>query len=214
MNELNSWLQQSVSKYATNVLTVNNVNLNQPFNAYVSAVDWNDGFYTVAYCNYPFSLIKNGTNYSLPDFSSMAMQLESDMPYKVTGINWAVMYVYNSASNAVIDALDSRYEDPSTSIVDYDDQLLVLPTAYVSGGYPFRMSVVSGANYQYLVYGTQGNQIPELPNTISLPLIAKGTNLLHVTTGDVGRVLVFQGTTNLTSWVDLTGPAHQLLHRL
>jgi hypothetical protein len=204
MNDLNSWLQWSVTKYATNVLVVTNVDFNKQFTAYVSAVDWADGFYSVAYCNYPFYLVKNGTNYNFPDFSSISMSLESDMPYHTTNINWAVMQVYNLASNTVVDIRDSRYEDPSTSIVDYYHQLLVIPTAYASGNFKFRLSIESGTN-QYRVFGAQGNQIPELPNTISLPVIAKGTNALQVTAGDVGRVLVLQGTTNLASWIDLTG---------
>lgn len=128
------------------------------------------------------------------------------MPYRVTNIDWAVIEVYNSASNQVINALDSRFQVPSASIVDVQNQLLDLPTAYLVGTNPFRLSVVTGTNFQHRVYGAQGNQIAELPNTISLPVISQGTNLLHVTAGDVGRVLVLQGSTNLADWVDLTAP--------
>ncbi len=115
------------------------------------------------------------------------------------------MQVYD-LSNNIVDVLDSRYADTRYSIVDTNNQILDLRTVYLTGNYAFRLTMVSGTNYQYRVYGAQGNQIPELPNSISLPLIAKGTNSLQVTVGDVGRVLVLQGTTNLTSWVDLTEP--------
>lgn len=79
MNELNSFMRSNTGGFATNVLRATNIDFGAQFVAYFSANDMADGFYTTAYCYYPFYLVKNGTNYSLPDFSSMTMSLESDM---------------------------------------------------------------------------------------------------------------------------------------
>jgi hypothetical protein len=142
----------------------------------------------------------------------MFMNVESEMIYRTPDIDWAVMQVYDASSNQVINVLDSRYQDPSTSFVDEHDQVTELPTSYLMGTNAFRLILVSGTNYQYSVYGAQGNQIPEIPTVMTNAFRANKTNSTEqvsfgIKPGEVGHYLTLQASTDLVNWANLL-PTH------
>lgn len=204
MAEMNAFLQQQTAIYATNIFNTVNAHLDQEFIVRASSIEMSDGFYATALCYYPFYLIKNGTNYSLPNFSTVQMKLPSNIPYKVPNIDWMVMEVYDQNGN-LTNYFDSRY-DPYSTYVDTNNEVLDLPTSYLTNNSNFRLIVVSGTNYEnYRVYDGTGSQISELPVTISQPIIYKNKTVsVSVIPGEIGRYLTLQGSIDLVNWTNLT----------
>ncbi|MDE2038045.1 MAG: hypothetical protein KGI69_02370 [Patescibacteria group bacterium] len=212
MSDMNALLVQLAEQYSTNIFTTTNAHLNEKFIIFATAEDIKD-YYTVASCYHEFSLVMSNGQYRVPDLSSLSMEVAQTIPYEYSNIDWAVMQVYDLQSN-LVDVLDSRL-DPSSGIADVPDQVLALPSAYITGQNLLRMVVVSDDTHSYKVYGARGAQIPAIMSTMqystNLVVDAEGrTNQvmnIRVNFGDVGQNLYLWRSSDLLHWTNLM--AHQ-----
>lgn len=201
--QLDEWFQFELQKGLSNILTSTNGNREGTYKIWSYTGNWD-----LAYCQFEYSkefrLTYSDGRYSVPDFSQVRMPLTPQVIYMVSNIQWAILEICDR-DGYLIDYQDSRTDTNFWSGgVDPTRGLLVLPTEYIIGNPNYRVKlVVVSNNGDYRVYDGTGKQIEETPVRFNIQH-SDYRITVSVISGDVGRQLTLQWSTNMANWFDLT----------
>ena len=201
-HQLDTWFQVELQKGLNNILTSTNGNRDGIYKIFAYTSNWDLASGQFDYFK-EFNLVYTNGQYTLPDFSQAKMSLSRKTLYKVQGIEWAILEIFDK-DGQLLGITDSRFEpDPWYSGVDTANGLLILPTDFIIGDTDYKIKLVVVSNGDYKVYDGTGKQIPETPATMRIQVIIDGVKNIVVTGGDAGRRLILQGSSNMVDWVDL-----------
>lgn len=201
--ELDEWFQFELQKGLNNILTSTNGNREGTYKIWVSASSWTLSNGLFEYFK-EFKLIYSNGQYSVPDFSQARMPLTRGVLYNVPNIQWAILEICDR-DGYLIDYQDSRTDTNFWSGgVDPTHGVLILPTEYIIGNTNYRVKlVVVSNNGDYRAYDGTGKQIEETPVRFNIQH-SDYRITVSVISGDVGRQLTLQWSTNMANWFDLT----------
>ena len=202
-------------RYATNVPSYG-TNKNLPFTMYAGAI--NRLGIQLLYCNFTVNLVASNGSYQLPPMpTQIPTKLYAWGAFPFPGIKSALVEAQtNGMANGWTPVMDSRWssnpwywnDDWTGGGADVNDQWLVLPTAFVTGGYPLRIAVISGTTNEYQLMNETGYLIQETPTSISESFVGHPGKGMALTVtaqgGDPGRSLVIQRSSDLQNWITVT----------
>ena len=150
-----------------------------------------------------YNLVKNGTNYSLPDVSGLTTQINSQIPLYLPNLQWARYEIGNTGNQNPFEVDDERL-NPSSDPID-SDGFLDLPTGYMTnsssatGAYWMKISALAKGGFY--VWNGDGTRVPETPFVLNLATNKSGVSVI-VSGGDSGRGYAVQSSADLIAWTN------------
>jgi hypothetical protein len=213
--DIQSAFQEELSVLAGFAVSNSAINPTNPI--LVNAYTYND-FYNGGYSPFDvpdpltFNLVMSNGKWTAPDLSGLSLILPQQIVTVIPGMKYCRIEIYSNGMTAPFRVVDSTgMATSSDASIDITNGSVTIDTQYLAsengilGPYSLIMTIITDSNGLQEIDGN-GDLIPEPLLRIVNFSMQNGIASFNVVGGDPARVFVIQGSTNLTTWLQVGGP--------